>query len=134
MFQILVIDDCIEFTDMVVQLLKTAGYGATGVNKGRYGIKLLNERSFDMIITDILMPEMDGLEIICTIRKNYKHVPTIAMSSGGKIGPTTYLESALALGAKYAFQKPFDTRIFLEKVRECIITCGSMDTGVPTKN
>lgn len=114
--QILVIDDCIELTDMVVHLLKTAGYEATGVYDGKYGMKLLDQGQFDMIITDILMPDMDGIEIICAIRKKNKQVPIIAMSSGGKIGAATYLECALVLGAKYAFLKPFDMALFLEEI------------------
>ncbi len=120
MAKILVIDDDDIVNDMIVQLLSEAGYDAEGVQNGDRGLKLVESKSFDMIVTDIVMPEKEGLETILEIRKKNKSVPIIAISGGGKINAEEYLLVAKGLGAKYTFKKPFDNKIFLDAVRACL--------------
>jgi DNA-binding response OmpR family regulator len=119
MQSILVIDDNEIMNEMIVQLLTEAGYQAEGVPDGRHGLKRLETTSFDLIVTDIIMPEKEGLETIVAIRKTNKLVPIIAISGGGKLGPETYLLLAREFGADYVFQKPFKNVEFLAAVREC---------------
>jgi DNA-binding response OmpR family regulator len=118
--KILVIDDDTIMNDMVVQLLSGAGYEAEGAHDGRAGLNLLETKSFDLIVTDIIMPEKEGLETIVAIRKKSKTIPIIAISGGGKLGPKQYLHMAQQFGADYAFQKPFVNEQFLAAVRECL--------------
>ena len=120
MSKILVIDDDEILNGMLVQLLSQAGYEAEGALDGKLGIRLLEAKPFDLIVTDIVMPEKEGLETILDIRKLRKNIPIIAISGGGRLGPDHYLGVALAFGADYAFQKPFDTEPFLGAVRECL--------------
>jgi DNA-binding response OmpR family regulator len=120
MARILVIDDDDVMNDMLVQMLSQAGYEAEGARNGYYGLKLIEAKPFDLVITDIVMPEKEGLETITAIRKLGKSTPIIAISGGGRIGPSPYLLLAQHLGADYVFSKPFDKEPFLAAVRECL--------------
>jgi DNA-binding response OmpR family regulator len=110
---------------MVVQMLEEAGYEAKSAADGSCGLKLLNAQPADLIITDIVMPEKEGLETILAIRKKNRTVPIIAISGGGKIGPEKYLMMARSFGADYTFEKPFDRESFLAAVWECLAGIGS---------
>ena len=118
--RILVIDDDEIMNEMIVQLLSDAGYDVEGARDGDLGLKILEAKSFDLIVSDIVMPEKEGIETILTIRKHNKTVPIIAISGGGKLGPELYLPLAKQCGANEAFQKPFDNRQFLEAVRKLL--------------
>jgi DNA-binding response OmpR family regulator len=120
MARILVIDDDEIMNDMVVQMLKEAGYKVKGATDGRKGLKLLDAQPFDLIVTDIVMPEVEGLEMIQVIRTINKTIPIIAISGGGRVGPENYLDAAKLLGANFTFQKPFDKTPFLTAVKACL--------------
>ena len=105
---------------MIVQMLSEAEYEAEGAKDGNAGLKMLDAKLFDLVVTDIVMPEKEGLETIVAIRKRNKKVPIIAISGGGKLGPEHYLLLAQQFGADYAFQKPFNKDAFLGAVRECL--------------
>jgi len=120
MAKILVIDDDDIMNGMIVQLLSEVGYEAEGAGDGTLGLRLLGTKAFDLIVTDIIMPEKEGLETIAAIRKTNKSIPIIAVSGGGKLGPEHYLHMAKHFGADYAFQKPFYREPFLAAVRECL--------------
>lgn len=120
MARVLVIDDDTIMNDMVVQLLSQSGYEVEGASDGMAGLKLIETTQFDLIVTDIIMPEKEGLETIVAIRKKNKTIPIIAISGGGKLGPDQYLHMAKQFGADYAFQKPFKNAQFLTAVRECL--------------
>ena len=120
MARILVIDDDEIMNSIIVQLLSEVGYEAEGAEDGNLALKLLETKTFDLIVTDIIMPEKEGLETIVAIRKTNKTVPIIAVSGGGKLGPEQYLDMAKHFGADYAFQKPFYREPFLAAVRECL--------------
>jgi len=118
--RILVIEDDEIMNSMIVQLLSEAGYEAEGSENGSRGLALLEKKAFDLIVTDIIMPEKEGLETIFAIRKKSKTLPIIAISGGGKLGPEQYLHLAKHFGAEFTFQKPFHNDLFLNAVRRCI--------------
>lgn len=121
MKHILVIDDSSDVRSLFGDVLTKAGYQVTCVPDGLDGLLLLKGQLFDLIVTDLIMPETEGIETICAIRKTDKRVPIIAMSGGGKVGPETYLGLATQLGATFAFEKPLDPRILLLAVRKCLV-------------
>ena len=84
-------------------------------SNGRLGLELYRERSADLIITDIVMPEMDGLEMILELTRNFLNVKVIAMSGGLEGGGA--LNAAKLLGARQTFQKPVDMNKLLSAVR-----------------
>lgn len=105
---------------MIVQLLSEAGYEAQGAQNGSCGLKLLKRKPFDRIVTDIIMPEKEGLKTILTIRRSNSKIPIIAISGGGKISPEECLDLSKQLGADYSFKKPFGKERLLGEVRECL--------------
>jgi DNA-binding response OmpR family regulator len=117
---IIVIDDDDIMNGMLVQMLSEAGHETYGAEDGDRGLKLLATLPFDLVVTDIVMPEKEGLETIRAIRKTNKIIPIIAISGGGKICPEDYLKMAQQFGADYTFQKPFNRDRFLGAVRECL--------------
>ena len=117
---ILVIDDDEIVNAMIVQLLSEAGYTVESARNGRIGLMMLANASFDLIVTDIVMPDKEGLETIIDIRKISKTIPIIAVSGGGKVSAEEYLHLAKNLGADYALKKPIDTMQFIGVVRECL--------------
>ena len=120
MARILVIDDDKIMNSMVVQMLKEAGYEVKSALDGKHGLKLLDTKAFDLIVTDIIMPEIEGLEMIRVVRAINRKIPIIAISGGGKMRPEGYLKMAQAFGADYTFEKPFDKEPFLAAVRDCL--------------
>ncbi|MDQ5984421.1 MAG: Response regulator receiver protein CpdR [Syntrophus sp. SKADARSKE-3] len=120
MKRVLVVDDDDQFRGMLVKLLQKAGYDVAGAENGRVAEAIQQENPFDLIITDIIMPDKEGIETIIGIRKSYPQTMIIAMSGGGRVGPTPYLESARSLGAQMTFSKPFKTSEILEAVRSLL--------------
>jgi len=120
MSRILVLDDDDIVLGMLLRWLSTAGYEVEGAGDGECGLRLLEIKPFDLIVTDIIMPEKEGLETIPEIRRRCKDLPIIAISGGGICGQDLYLEIALKLGADYVFQKPFEREPFLKAVRDCL--------------
>ncbi|HTY11399.1 MAG TPA: response regulator [Bacteroidota bacterium] len=118
--KILVIDDDEFVNGMIVQLLSEAGYEAEGARDGNSGLKILESKQFDLIVTDIVMPEKEGIETIIAIRNINKTLPIIAISGGGKIDPQQYLRMAQHFGADQTFQKPFDRGHFLAAIQKCL--------------
>jgi CheY-like chemotaxis protein len=107
MNNVLVIDDDDEMRDFVLNLLRRRNYSASGVQNGEKGVASLTGQSFDLIITDIVMPDMEGLETIRRIREISPDIPIIAMSGGGD-SRRDYLRFAEKLGASAVLAKPFD--------------------------
>jgi DNA-binding response OmpR family regulator len=120
MSNILVIEDDKLLNAMIRMMLLEAGHETEGAHDGGRGLQLLATTSFNLVVTDIVMPEKEGLETILAIRKTRKTLPIIAISGGGNYGAEDYLGVALELGADYAFQKPLDKGSFLGAVRECL--------------
>jgi DNA-binding response OmpR family regulator len=117
MARILIIDDEAMIRDLLVNILEREGYETITATDGIDGIKIYRENPADLVITDLLMPEKDGLETIMELRRDSKDVKIIAMSGGGKIDPKTYLQIARTMGAIEIITKPFDLRELLKTVQ-----------------
>jgi DNA-binding response OmpR family regulator len=120
MARILVIDDDPQVREMIKQLLERAKYEVGVAPDGNAGVKIHQSDPADLIITDIVMPEKEGLETIMQFRRHFPAVRIIAISGGGKIGPHDYLNTAKAMGAQKTFAKPFDLLELLAAVREVL--------------
>ena len=117
---ILVIDDDEVIRSLLRDLLERDGYVVMEAENGKIGLKLLCEKSPDLVITDIIMPEKEGIEVIRELRRDFPDVKIIAISGGGTIGPETYLQMAKGMGAHRVFEKPFKVEEMLEAVRELL--------------
>lgn len=128
MARILVIDDDDLLNDMIQQLLLDAGYEAEGALDGAIGLKLLEGKPFDLVITDIVMPGTEGIETIRHIREKNKTIPIIACSGDCRY-PELYLKTAGMLGANYMFKKPFENHRLLDAVRDCLTSTDKRSPG-----
>jgi len=120
MAQILVIDDDLDMQNMLIQMMQRAGHEADGATNGKEGLALCSDKKYDIIITDIIMPEKDGLETLMEFKKTKEDVQIIAISGGGRIGPDSYLNIAAKLGAKYTFTKPLERKALLDAVEDLL--------------
>jgi len=120
MTRILAIDDDIEIREMLQQLLERAGYEVLVAPDGKEALKLHHVKPVNLIITDIVMPEKEGLETIMEFQRQSPGVKIIAISGGGKIEANEYLNLAKMLGAQKTFSKPFELKKLLVEVRELL--------------
>ena len=116
MAKIYVFDDEPSILLMIKKMLEKAGYEVDIALNGKEGMELFKRNVPDLLITDIIMPEKEGLETILELRKSYPELKIIAISGGGRISPCGYLPGAKLLGANIVFEKPLDQKEFLQAV------------------
>ena len=114
---ILVIDDDDDLRDMLCIRLRSAGYMVTAAADGRSGMQAYYANKPDLVITDLVMPEKEGIEVIMELQKQNPKPFIIAMSGGGKLKPEAYLPTAKMLGADTIMEKPFSTSELLDSVK-----------------
>jgi len=118
--KILLIDDDSHFREMFAELLIRNGYQVIETSDGRYAPDLYNEHSPALVITDIIMPEKEGIETILDLKKKFKDLKIIAISGGGRTNAMDNLRSARLLGASHTFEKPFVNSEILQTIKEII--------------
>lgn len=119
MSRILLIDDDDQFRSMLAARLERMGHEVTTACDGRIGLQQFREQQPDLIISDLIMPQMEGLELIRELRGT-PPVRIIAMSGGGRTSPTTYLQIAQRLGAVAVLEKPFSTDELTAAIRAAL--------------
>jgi len=120
MAKILVLDDELSILLMIKKMLEKAGHEVSLALNGREGMELFEKNRPDLLITDIIMPEKEGLETIFELRRKHPELKIIAISGGGRISPDGYLPGAKLLGADMTFQKPLDQKEFLQAVSQLL--------------
>ena len=107
MARILIVDDqdFVRFT--LKQVLERAGHEVTEASNGEDAIRQLDSVEPDLLITDILMPDKGGIEIITELKASHPRLKIVAMSGGGRIENMDYLELASATGGDATLLKPF---------------------------
>ena len=120
MGKILVIDDEDQIRAMLRQALESSGHEVLEAINGKEGVRIYQEQPADLVITDILMPEKEGIETIMVLKQAHPGMPILAISGGGRSGAMDFLDMARALGADEALQKPFRRAELLEAVNRLI--------------
>lgn len=105
--RVLVIEDQPVLADIIGQAFRDDGYETDIAYDGRAGLQMFDKVGHDLIVTDILMPEFDGLEMIRSVRRKPHAPKVVAISGGGKMDSRQLLDVACALGADAALEKPF---------------------------
>ncbi|HWR02306.1 MAG TPA: response regulator [Chlorobaculum sp.] len=116
--KILVIDDDPSVRKFIATTLKKENYTVLEAENGQEGVrKLMEERDIAIIITDLIMPEKEGIETIMEVRKMNPSIKIMAISGGGKVGPENFLLLADAVGANATLKKPFSGQELLMSLR-----------------
>ncbi|MBI3799146.1 MAG: response regulator [Deltaproteobacteria bacterium] len=114
---ILVIDDEEPVRAVLRQMLEKEGYQVEEAPDGAVGMSVLQDHPIDLLITDLFMPEKEGIETMREVRKSFPQVKIIAMSGGGRMGKLDFLPMAESFGAQRTLAKPFERKELLEAVR-----------------
>ena len=120
MAKILLIEDDHQMRGMLSQMLQLKGHDVWEATDGGIAEEICKKVHFDLVITDIIMPNQEGLETIMVLRHYYPDMKIIAMTGGGEAGPEVYLEVAKKLGAHKLLAKPFLQRELLQAIDELL--------------
>ena len=120
MRRILIIDDEPQIRLLLKKMLEKEGFNVITASDGKEGMKLFNKEPFDLVITDIIMPEKEGIEIIQELRKNHPNLPIIAISGGGRNSSDSYLKMAKMFGANEIFEKPVEKQKLINAIKTAL--------------
>jgi DNA-binding response OmpR family regulator len=116
--RVLLIDDNVDLTSMLSLCLQADGVDVIVAADGEAGLALMEDQPVDVVVTDLFMPDKDGIETIVELKKRYPDVKIVVMSGFTSIGGTDYLGVARELGAVTTLKKPFDPAELSKVVRE----------------
>ena len=117
----MVIDDESEIREVLQAFLTRAGFQVVLAENGIQGVQAFQIQTIDLVVTDLLMPEQEGIETILQIRSDHANVPILAMSGGGRMaGTMDILHTAKLLGAEKTFAKPFNPMELVEAVQSIL--------------
>ena len=120
MANILLIDDDAEIRRVLGKVLVGAGHSVSEASDGKAGLRRFAGQPADLVITDIYMPEMDGIEFIRRVREAFPEARIIAMSGGGFLSKDKILGAASLLGADEVLGKPFSAQDIREAVERVL--------------
>lgn len=118
MKRVLIIDDNAAIGEMIGRMLEGGAFQCVTLLSGEDLVGLLQRNRFDLVITDILMPDIEGIEIIREVRRNFPELPIVAMSGGGHSIGIDVLKSAQQLGARAVLPKPFTRKDLMAAVEQ----------------
>ncbi|NQU49874.1 MAG: response regulator [Planctomycetes bacterium] len=117
---ILVVDDDPEIRSTLKKLLELSGHSIFTASSGVEAQQCLAKEDVDLMITDIVMPDQDGLENMKASKLLKPDLPIVAMSGGGRLKTENYLRLAKAFGATAVLEKPFDTATLLHTIQQAL--------------
>jgi DNA-binding response OmpR family regulator len=124
MTRVLLIEDDNDLRSMLAEVLRRGGYEVREARNGGEAVGLFRQCPADLVVTDLLMPEKDGLETLMELRMEQPVLRILAMSGGGEFPAQLYLRMAGRLGAALVLAKPFGTTEFLAAVQTLTQSAG----------
>ena len=118
--RILLVEDERPFRELLQAFLETQGYEVHAVPDGRCGAQWLETNVADAVVTDLCMPEVDGMELLMKIRKLHRSTPVVVMSGGVSGNMVGMLRAAELLGARRTLEKPFSLQQLATALREVV--------------
>lgn len=118
MAAILIIDDDAQMRRLLREALLRAGHTVQEAADGQQALHCVSDQVPDLVITDLVMPEQEGIETIRYLHSHHPALPIIAISGGGRLGPQNYLPIAAEIGAARCYAKPFRVGEIIDSVRE----------------
>jgi len=123
MANILIVDDEDLIGKALVEIVEKEGHKAQYAENGKLALQIAREKLPDMVITDLIMPETEGLELIRELRKLSSHLKIIAISGGSRyFEPESQLKAAQFIGADVCLTKPLDLPEFISSIKMLINT------------
>jgi DNA-binding response OmpR family regulator len=116
MSNILLLDDNASFLKLQGEFLRCSGHQVTTLDDSRKAMATIRTNKFDLLITDLIMPDKEGIEIIMDLRVKFPMLKIIAMSGGGRVDARDCLAMAEKLGASLTLSKPFSGEQLLKAV------------------
>ncbi len=113
MAKILLVEDDDLVRDMLAQVLMRASHQVESATNGDEATEILKTSEPDIMVTDIIMPKKSGITLISEVRDKHPSMEIIAISGGGRLDPTGYLDLSESLGATVSFEKPIDNAALL---------------------
>lgn len=120
MSRILIVDDQDEFRRMLNRMLSQEGYEVIEAANGRIALEKYSEMKFDLVITDLFMPEKDGFETIMELKRINPDAKIIGISGGGQAKDISLLASMKAFGASSVLEKPFEKEVLLSVIQNLL--------------
>jgi CheY-like chemotaxis protein len=117
---VLIVEDDKELREMLKMSLLRKGYTVLEAENGKEAISHFKPLITDLVVTDLIMPEEDGIKVVIRLRELKPSIKIIAISGGGKVGPGSYLNLAKALGADAIYSKPFSIKDLIVKIEQLL--------------
>src|SRR5687767_10081306 len=117
MATILLVDDDEQLRPMLKMVLERAGHVVNEAGNGKEALMSYSRQQTELVVTDLVMPDKEGLETIIELRRAHPGLKIIAMSGGGRTGASNYLELAVKFGANHILNKPFSNQELLDGVK-----------------
>jgi CheY-like chemotaxis protein len=117
---VLIVEDDKELREMLKLSLLRRGITVLEAENGKDAIARFKPLLTDLVVTDLIMPEEDGLKVVIKLRELKPSIKIIAISGGGKVGPGSYLNLAKALGADAIYSKPFSVNDLISKIEQLL--------------
>ncbi|HEX8470765.1 MAG TPA: response regulator [Brevundimonas sp.] len=120
MATILIADDDPVLREIASEMLRSTNHAAVLAEDGLEVLRLLDGITVDVLVTDMLMPNMDGVEVIMAARAKYPALKVLAISGGGSVGASYMLHMAKVLGADAILEKPLKLDTFIGAIRDLL--------------
>jgi CheY-like chemotaxis protein len=117
---VLIVEDDKELREMLKMSLLRRNFTVLEAENGKEAITHFKPALTDLVVTDLIMPEEDGLKVVIKLRELKPSIKIIAISGGGKVGPGSYLNLAKALGADAIYSKPFSINDLTAKIEQLL--------------
>ncbi|MGA2405574.1 MAG: response regulator [Bacteroidales bacterium] len=117
---VLIVEDDKELREMLKLSLLRRNFTVFEAENGKAAITHFKPLITDLVVTDLIMPEEDGLKVVIKLRELKPSIKIIAISGGGKVGPGSYLNLAKALGADAIYSKPFSINDLIAKIEQLL--------------
>jgi DNA-binding response OmpR family regulator len=117
---VLLVEDDKELREMLKMSLLRRNFTVLEAENGKAAITHFKPLLTDIVVTDLIMPEEDGLKVVIKLRELKPSIKIIAISGGGKVGPGSYLNLAKALGADAIYSKPFSISDLVAKIEQLL--------------
>jgi CheY-like chemotaxis protein len=120
MAHVLIVDDEAPLRDVLRRSLERGGHSVVEAGNGKAALQVLSSDPVDLVISDVHMPEMDGLEFLMQMRREHPGLPIITVTAGGSMSQDDVLTTASMLGAVAVLGKPFSPQEVLETVSQVL--------------